>query len=203
MVVAVVALVLAATGTAIAAGAGVSGDRLIKKGTLSGNRLRDHTVTGKQIKESTLGIVPTARHATSADTATNAGHATTASTATDAGTISGTPLSGITARAYGFVDSAGNIDTTRSKNIASVTLSGTSNFCIVPSSASGIDPTKEFPVVMADEDPTTGSPNIFHVAELDSSAQAAHCPNGWPVRTFTILPTGPALQAVNFTLIAP
>ena len=54
MAVALLALVLAATGTAMAASKLVSGDNLIKKGSLSGNRLRNGTVTGKQIGVSTL-----------------------------------------------------------------------------------------------------------------------------------------------------
>ena len=45
MVVASIALVVAVTGTAIAASQ-VSGDKLIKKNSLSGNRLRQHTVEG-------------------------------------------------------------------------------------------------------------------------------------------------------------
>jgi hypothetical protein len=82
----------------------VSGDSLIRKGTLSGNRLRSHTITGKQIKLSSLGTVPSAKfaatagqassatsaiHATSANqatTAANATHASSADTATSAGT---------------------------------------------------------------------------------------------------------------------
>ncbi len=63
MVVAVIALVVACSGTAFAAGKLVSGDSLIKKNSLSGNRLRTASVTGKQIKLSSLGIVPTARNA--------------------------------------------------------------------------------------------------------------------------------------------
>jgi hypothetical protein len=63
MVVAIIALVVAATGTAVAAGEHVDGDSLIKKGSLSGNRLRDHTLTGQQIKLSALGTVPTAKNA--------------------------------------------------------------------------------------------------------------------------------------------
>ena len=72
MVVAIVALVVAASGTAVAATKLVSGDSLIKKNSLSGNRLRAHTVSGKQIKLSSLGTVRNAAHATTADTATNA-----------------------------------------------------------------------------------------------------------------------------------
>ena len=63
MVVAVIALVVAASGTAVAADHLVAGDSLIKRGSLSGNRLRDHTLTGLQIRLSQLGIVPTAKNA--------------------------------------------------------------------------------------------------------------------------------------------
>ena len=63
MVVAVIALVVAATGTAVAASDRVDGDSLIKKDSLSGNRLHDHTVTGLQIRLSELGTVPKAKNA--------------------------------------------------------------------------------------------------------------------------------------------
>jgi hypothetical protein len=63
LIVAVIALVVACTGSAVAATQLVSGDHLIKKDSLSGNRLRDHTLTGLQIKLSDLGTVPTAKNA--------------------------------------------------------------------------------------------------------------------------------------------
>ena len=63
LVVAVVALVVAASGTAVAASNMVNGDSLVKKHSLSGNRLHDHTLTGLQIKLSELGTVPTAKNA--------------------------------------------------------------------------------------------------------------------------------------------
>jgi hypothetical protein len=63
LIVAIIALVVAATGTAVAAGTRVDGDSLIKRGSLSGNRLRDRTLTGLQIKASTLGTVPNAKNA--------------------------------------------------------------------------------------------------------------------------------------------
>ncbi|HEY1520218.1 MAG TPA: hypothetical protein VGF91_27590 [Solirubrobacteraceae bacterium] len=85
MVVAIVALVVAASGTAVAATKLVSGDSLIKKNSLSGNRLRAHTVSGKQIKLGSLGTVRNAAHATTADTATNATQAANATNATTAG----------------------------------------------------------------------------------------------------------------------
>ncbi|HYB30999.1 MAG TPA: hypothetical protein VEF89_30690 [Solirubrobacteraceae bacterium] len=63
MVVAVIALVAATSGTAFAAGQLVSGDSLIKKDSLSGDRLRTDSVTGKQIKLGSLGEVPRAKDA--------------------------------------------------------------------------------------------------------------------------------------------
>lgn len=86
MVVALIALVVAASGTAIAAGSLASGDSLIQKGSLSGNRLRKHTLTGRQINLRKLGTVPNAKSALNAATATNAGHATNATNATNATT---------------------------------------------------------------------------------------------------------------------
>ncbi len=88
MVVAIIALVVAASGTAVAATKLVSGDKLIKKGTLSGNRLRKHTLTGTQINVKKLGKVSSAKnadHATSATTATNATNATNAGNAAELG----------------------------------------------------------------------------------------------------------------------
>lgn len=90
MVVAMVALGVATSGTAIAASGRVSGDKLIKKGSLSGNRLRSHTLTGKQIDLAKLGEVPSASHA---DTATDATTATAAATAANASELGGLPAS--------------------------------------------------------------------------------------------------------------
>jgi hypothetical protein len=63
MVVAIAALVVATSGTAVAASKLVSGDRLIRRHSLSGNRLRNATVTGRQIKLNSLGEVPSAKAA--------------------------------------------------------------------------------------------------------------------------------------------
>ena len=98
MLVAGVALSVALAGTASAALDLSKGDALIAKHSLSGNRLRNHSVTGAQIRVNTLGKVPSAlnadhariavsadaaQHALSADTA---GHATAADNATHANT---------------------------------------------------------------------------------------------------------------------
>jgi hypothetical protein len=72
LVISILALVLAASGSAMAATKLVSGNSLIKKGSLSGNRLQNHTLTGTQINLSKLGTVPNAAKAGSATTATSA-----------------------------------------------------------------------------------------------------------------------------------
>jgi hypothetical protein len=94
MVISLVALVVATSGSAMAASTLISGDKLIRKHSLSGNRLRDHSLGARQINLAGLGTVPgathattadTANHANSADNATNANHAKSADTATSAG----------------------------------------------------------------------------------------------------------------------
>ena len=95
LIVAVIALVAAVGGGALAAprahraaSSKINGSR-IKVHSISGNRLRNNTVTGTQVRESSLGEVPEAKLAESATTAANAnsaGHATTAGSATTATT---------------------------------------------------------------------------------------------------------------------
>ena len=63
----------------------VSGNSLIKVDSLSGNRLKSGSVTGKQIAVSSLGTVPNAAKADSATTA-----------ATDEATSGSAPISNVT-----------------------------------------------------------------------------------------------------------
>jgi hypothetical protein len=72
MVVATIALIVALGGNAVAAFGPFKGDKIIKKRSLSGNRLRNHTLTGTQIDLAKLGVVPNANHATTAGFATSA-----------------------------------------------------------------------------------------------------------------------------------
>ncbi len=62
MIVAIVALIVALTGTAMAGVATISkiSGKTVKKNSLPGNRIKTNTVTGKQINESTLSQVPAA-----------------------------------------------------------------------------------------------------------------------------------------------
>jgi hypothetical protein len=96
LVISIIALVLAASGSAMAASKLASGDSLIKKNSLSGNRLKNHSLTATQINLSKLGKVP---HAATADTATNATtavNATNATNATNAVTATSAAISKVT-----------------------------------------------------------------------------------------------------------
>lgn len=63
---ATVALFVALGGSAVAASTLMNGDRVIKTHSLSGDRLRNHTITGQQVKLSALGTVPSAKTALNA-----------------------------------------------------------------------------------------------------------------------------------------
>lgn len=116
MVVALVALVVALGGTAVAAGPAAKrmiagstvkknslpGDR-VKKNTLPGDRLRKDSVGGAQVDESKLAIVASARHAARADRAETARRAETAGRADATGR----------ADLAGFATAAGGAETAR------------------------------------------------------------------------------------------
>lgn len=95
MVVALVALFAALGGTAVASLSQSKGDAIIKKHSLSGNRLKNHTITGTQVKLGKLGKVPQASHAdtagsaATANSASSANRATTANNAANANTVGG------------------------------------------------------------------------------------------------------------------
>ena len=72
MAVAFLALLIALGGTAYAAFGPFKGDKIIKKRTLSANRLVDHTLTGRQVNLTKLGKVPSAANADNAALANNA-----------------------------------------------------------------------------------------------------------------------------------
>lgn len=77
MLVAIIALVFGASGTAVAASGLVSGDKLIEKHSLSGNRLKNYTVTRRQVNFSKLGTVPSANYSRTAGVASDADNAQT------------------------------------------------------------------------------------------------------------------------------
>lgn len=118
MVIAFVSLLVALGGTSYAAFGPFKGDKIIARHSLSGNRLRNHTITASQVNLNQLGSVPNAISASHASTADSATHATTADTValgalqsltpnTGAG-WNGTPGFGATAPAW-YQDGSGLI----------------------------------------------------------------------------------------------
>jgi hypothetical protein len=108
----------------------------VKNSSLGGADIKNDSLTGLDINESTLGTVPSATAATTANTATTATTANSANTATTANSANtagnANTVGGRTAeslddpQAYARVLSDGTVDEDRSKGIAdaNVTLSG-------------------------------------------------------------------------------
>jgi hypothetical protein len=119
MVVAMIALVAAFAGPAVASDAvdfakkKLINGKNIKSRSISGSKLKNDTLTGIQISESKLGKVPSATNAdtaanatnaTKATSATNATNATNASHATNADTVDGFDASDLGETLWAVVD---------------------------------------------------------------------------------------------------
>jgi hypothetical protein len=130
MIVALVALVCALTGTAWAAlGKNSVGTKQLKNGAVAtakikkeavtSKKVKKHSLTGKNIDLAKLGTVPSATKAANATNAANATHADSANTATTAGTAGGlTPL-----EAVHFVGTPGQPPFVEASNFPPDTLS--------------------------------------------------------------------------------
>jgi hypothetical protein len=142
MVIALIALIVALTGTSFASDAvsqisAVINGKKIKKHSIAGKALKNNTLTGTQINESKLGKVPKAKdadHATSADNATNAANAANAAalggvgsanyqTFTERSIPSGTTVTG----AFGISLNATGSGTTNTVLTQGVSLPGTAS----------------------------------------------------------------------------
>jgi hypothetical protein len=94
MIVACIALTVALGGTGYAAirlPANSVGTKQLKKKAVTSPKVKDNSLTGADIRESTLGSVPQAANATLATTATNATNATHATSADSAVAATGLP----------------------------------------------------------------------------------------------------------------
>jgi hypothetical protein len=95
LVIAVIALIVALGGTSYAAfklPKNSVGTKQLKNSAVTTKKLRKHAVTASKLKLKGL-TVPSAGHATSADSATNASHAGSADSATNAANLGGAPAS--------------------------------------------------------------------------------------------------------------
>ncbi len=176
MVVAVIALIVALSGTALAASL-VSGDSLIKKNSLSGNRLRNHSVSGTQISMGKLGKVPSAKRADSAKSADSAKKASSATTAGNALELGGQP-------AANYLTTANHIGTN-----GVVKASGTATGNTVPVFTAG-----PFTVTMTCTKTVSGTALKMFAA----SSEANSLLNGTAVATAnTSTDTGPDISATT------
>ncbi len=200
MVVSLIALVAATSGTAVAASSLVSGDKLIRKGSLSGNRLRRHTVTGTQINLKKLGTVPSARsaatadyagHAASADNATDAVNATNATSAGNAAALGGRP-------ATGYLTTGSRVGTS-----GTVTMAGTPSGTTMTLFSSG-----PFTVTMTCRTSTSGDTAISVDAGTSESGAVIDSVSGIPagsganLGSFNLSPSA-QINGGTFTLEAP
>ncbi len=105
-----------------------------------------------------------------------------------------------TARAYGFVSSAGNVNTAlSSSNIAARKVS-TGAYCI---SAGSLSPSSVMPIVSADQDEGTGS---YHIAQVKSLyAGVFGCTSSeWGIYTANIAVNGTVTAAdIAFSFLIP
>jgi hypothetical protein len=193
MIVAIIALVLAASGSAVAATSLVSGDRLIKKDSLSGNRLRARTITGRQIDLRKLGTVPgaeVARYAGVALHASTADNATNATTAASASTLGGVAASSFAPVLYVHVYANGTIDPSQAKSMGGVriVLRKTSAYCFsgLPFTPGGGSATIDYGLAT-----DNGGDSLAQLEIAPAGQKAADCQPGENVEVATsALPTG-------------
>jgi hypothetical protein len=179
LVVASLALAVALGGTAFAGPVAhlakmISGST-IRPRSIPGNRMRNDALTGKQIKESSLGSVPKATRATNATHAGTADSATNATTAANAANAA----NATNATHAGTADSATNA--TNAANATNATHSGTADSATNATNAAtaananavgGITVRKVFYA------PTTATPTPTTILSLGGLTLSASCNGG-------------------------
>jgi hypothetical protein len=194
MAVSLLALLMSCSGTAVAASALVSGDKLIRKDSLSGDRLRFHTLSGVQVNVAKLGKVPAAKHADSAAVAgaaftagqaanaTNAVNAANATTAANASALGGLAAGSFAPVIYAHVLADGTVDPAESKGItqAMVTKRKTSAYCFsgLPFAPKGGSATIDYAAA------GNGNRELAEL-EIDQTGSASDCQSGETVEVST------------------
>ena len=101
-------------------------------------------------------------------------------------------------RAYGVMKSDGTLVAQRSKGVTISKLAlFTGQYCINPTAASGIDPTRTTIVAMADNSDGNGSHHIVQGVSLTLSTTPVACPDGFFVTTQNLYTGTGAHQAEN------
>ena len=156
-------------------------NKKLAKGAVTGAKVATGSLTGRQINASTLGTVPTALHAASADVSTHAGtadnatHAGTADNATHAATADNATHAGTADNgtfAFGQVRDDGSIKDASSELVSVAHTTGSGLYCLV---------FKDTPPFIALEGSVVSEAGIDPVATLVprvTNGQGSDCPSG-------------------------
>ena len=141
----------------------------IRNGHVLSIDAKDDTFTGTDIREGTLGKVPSATNATNAGTAANALK------------LGGAPPAQYSiGRAYGYINEEGTVEAARSRNIAGVNRLSLGVYCVTL--ATGIDLSTVAPIATLDKQdsattiPPPGTSQDQGIIEWDSVPE--DCPAG-------------------------
>lgn len=177
MVVALIALVVALSGTAYAA-ATINGKN-IKKGTITSKQVKDKSLTGTDIKDGSI---------LKADLSSSVGTIGPQGPKGDPGS----------ARAYANVTNAPALVPERTSGFIAVRRNATGQYCVQLSPSLGIDPTKVAPVATMDLGASSDTVGIVEVR----GSNLGGC-NSDEVTVYTETTAGAATNGVGFTLLIP
>lgn len=159
----------------------------LPKNSVGAKQIRTNAVGAKEIKAGAVGSA-------------EVGDGSLRASDLDAASVAGFS----SPRAYGVFTSTGVMVASRSKN-ATVTpmATGAGDFCVTPTAASGIDPTKA--TIIATPDYTDGNGN-FHIVQVVGAVNAVQlgtCPGGFALRTSNFTGAGFVDTPVAVSFVIP
>ena len=190
MVVAMIALVVALSGSAYAA-VTINGKN-IKKGTITAKQVKDKSLTGTDIKDASI----TGKDVKDASIGSGDLDAGAKAALTGPKGDAGTPG---TARAYAQVDQGTDaFVAARTKGFLSVSTTVTGVYCLKVDPATGIDPAKTAAVATPEFGSSSGAePRTVEIRGINTNSCAA---DEFAVHTFA---NGVASSGVSFMLLVP
>ena len=154
----------AAVVVALAAGTSYAAEKVhLPKNSVGTKQLKDGAVRSDKIKDGSVG---------SGDLAAGA---------VTAGKLDAATLASLSQpRAYGVFTGSGSLLVARSKNVTVTKLDGQFGaYCVTPTAASGIDPTKTTIIATPDFNDGTGTDHIVQIVNTTQPDQTSECPHGY------------------------
>lgn len=185
----------AAVVIALAAGTSYAAEKVqLPKDSVGAKQLKDDAVRSDNIQDGAVG-------------ANDLGAGSVGSGQLANGAVTDSKLSPATLaalsqpRAYGVFTGAGTLVAARSKNVTVSKLPGYGAYCVTPTPASGIDPTRTTIVATPDFSDGTGAWHIVQLVNATQSTQPTDCPGGFELVTDTdVNPFSRADIAVSFVI---